>query len=207
MKIIADVSRAHRAAGFHQNHSTSFGKARLAAAAFAVDQLHQFFVENAIAKEVGEAGDGLLDRANALHDFCALPQQGMQFFLRRPNNFLHMADVVPLVRSRPTATALPVFHIRSYKCWTFVAVRSLPRSIDFANNKDGERPIAASVASSESPTGQTLRRGAEPRLQVSTMRIPSRFPSSSENVFRGDTFFTIAGISDAGRPLSQHLPG
>src|SRR5208282_2997574 len=34
----------------------------------------------------------------------------MQLFLRRPNNFLHVADVMPLGWPGPAVPVLPVFH-------------------------------------------------------------------------------------------------
>jgi len=36
----SDIARIHGTAGFHQNHATSFGEARLTSIALAVDQFH-----------------------------------------------------------------------------------------------------------------------------------------------------------------------
>ena len=107
---------------FHQNHATSFGEAGLAAAALAVDQFHQFFVQHAVAEQVGQSGDRLLDGADALHDLSALLQQLAQFVMRLPDDFLHVPDIVAIDRFERAIPFCP-FSIRPPKVCDVCSLR------------------------------------------------------------------------------------
>jgi len=96
LEVFADVAGIHRTPRLHQNHSTGFGEPGLSSAVLAVDQLHQFLIQNGIAEKIGQSGDGLLDRTNSLHDLGSLMQQLTQFVVRLPDHFLHVAHVISL---------------------------------------------------------------------------------------------------------------
>jgi hypothetical protein len=88
---VTHVTRTEGTIGIHQNHTAGFGETRLAATAFAIDQFQQFVTENAVAKEIGKAGDGLFDGANAAHHFGALLQELAQLIVSLPHNLFYVS--------------------------------------------------------------------------------------------------------------------
>jgi hypothetical protein len=113
LDLLANISRTQGSVGLHQDHAARFREAGLAPVALAIDQLQQFIAQHIIAKEVGQSGNGLLDRPNAAHQFRTLLQQMPQLLMSLPHNFLNMSMVVNgsndawLTFHKPSTTRMP----------------------------------------------------------------------------------------------------
>src|SRR5579884_402639 len=88
--MLAHFACGERTRRLHQDHSTSFGKAWLTAAALAVHQFQEFVTQDFVTKHVGEPGNRLLNGSDALHDLGSLPEQAAKLILSRAQHFLDM---------------------------------------------------------------------------------------------------------------------
>jgi hypothetical protein len=75
---------------FHQNHAAGLGEPRLAAAAFAINQLQQFIIQHFLSEKIGQSGDCLLNGADATHYVRTLLHELPELLVRFPHNLLHV---------------------------------------------------------------------------------------------------------------------
>jgi hypothetical protein len=111
LDALTDFARAQRLSGFHQDHATRFGKAGLATARLAINQVKEFFIENVLAEHIRKTNNRLFDGSDALHDFCALFEQDAQLFMSRLQHFLNMRIRSPW--HTPPETAQTCFSVGS----------------------------------------------------------------------------------------------
>src|SRR5712691_10418595 len=88
--MLTNLACPKRPVGFHQHHPASLSEPWLAATALPVHQLQQLFTQYVIPKQIGQSNDGLLYRADALHDIGPLPKQLLKFFVCSPHYLLDM---------------------------------------------------------------------------------------------------------------------
>jgi hypothetical protein len=88
--VLANLLRCKRPLRFHQHDAAGFGKTGLPLLRPAIYQFHELGTQSVLAKHIGQANNGLPDRANALDDFRALLEQQFELGLHLHNHLLHM---------------------------------------------------------------------------------------------------------------------
>ena len=87
-QLHTNLARSQRTPYFHQHPPAGLGESGLPAIGLAVDHFQQVVAQHLFAEEVGQSGNRLLHRADALHDLGPLPHQLKEFFVRRLHHLL-----------------------------------------------------------------------------------------------------------------------
>jgi hypothetical protein len=77
---------------------------------FTIHQLQQILSQNFVAKQIGQSGNRLFQRADPLHDLCALTHEMSKLLMRGFDHFLYMMFAIAAQRSTYSVVGFAILH-------------------------------------------------------------------------------------------------